>query len=45
MAATGLPFDQVYAVGAWTSWLINLYVAELLIARFGARGRVTARAA
>lgn len=41
MAATGLPFDQVYAVGAWTSWLINLYVAELLIARLDPRVRVT----
>ena len=29
----GLPFDQVYAVGAWTSWMINLLVAEALLQR------------
>ncbi len=44
LLATGLPHDQVYAVGAWASWLINLYVAELLIARLDARVRATTRA-
>jgi hypothetical protein len=28
-----LCFTQAYASGAWTSWMINLVVAELLIAR------------
>jgi uncharacterized membrane protein len=32
LAATGLPFAQVYAVGSWTSWLIDLLAAELLLA-------------
>jgi len=41
LAATGLPFDQVYAVGAWTSWLIDLLVAELLLSALGrARAQV-----
>jgi uncharacterized membrane protein len=35
----GLPFDQVYAVGSWTSWLIDLLAAELLLT--AARGRRT----
>lgn len=35
LAATGLPFDQVYAVGSWTSWLIDLVAAELLLATLG----------
>ena len=39
LAATGLPFDQVYAVGAWTSWLIDLLVAQLLLAATTARLR------
>jgi hypothetical protein len=30
LVASALPFDQVYAVGAWTSWLINLLAAEAL---------------
>jgi hypothetical protein len=33
LVASGLPFDQVYAVGAWTSWLINLLAVEALISR------------
>ncbi|HZU17826.1 MAG TPA: DUF2306 domain-containing protein [Candidatus Dormibacteraeota bacterium] len=36
LAFLGLPYAQVYAVGAWVSWLINLYLAELLIARLNA---------
>lgn len=41
LAATGLPFDQVYAVGSWTSWLIDLLVAELLLTALGrARAQV-----
>jgi uncharacterized membrane protein len=35
LAATGLPFEQVYAVGSWTSWLIDLLVAELLLTAIG----------
>jgi uncharacterized membrane protein len=31
--AVGMPFEQAYATGAWASWLINLLVAELLLAR------------
>jgi len=31
LAATGLPFDQVYAVGAWTSWMIDLLAAQVLL--------------
>jgi len=30
-AALGLPFEQAYAVGSWTCWLINLLVAEAII--------------
>ncbi|WP_327677139.1 DUF2306 domain-containing protein [Kitasatospora sp. NBC_00458] len=33
MDAVGVPFDQAYAAAAWTCWLINLVVAEYLIAR------------
>ncbi|GJF28886.1 hypothetical protein KNE206_15860 [Kitasatospora sp. NE20-6] len=33
LSGAGLPFDQVYGSGAWTSWLVNLLVAERLIAR------------
>ena len=33
LPALGLPFEQVYGSGAWTSWMINLLVAELLIVR------------
>ncbi|MFE2110254.1 DUF2306 domain-containing protein [Kitasatospora sp. NPDC059463] len=29
----GVPFEQAYATAAWTCWLINLVVAERLIAR------------
>lgn len=45
LLSAGLPYDQVYAVGAWASWLINLYVAELLIARLGSSVRATSRTA
>ncbi len=37
LAAIGLPYAQVYAVGSWSSWLINLYVAERLITYLAAR--------
>ena len=37
LAATGLPFDQVYAVGAWTSWLIDLVAAQALLTAVAAR--------
>ncbi|WP_380279464.1 DUF2306 domain-containing protein [Kitasatospora purpeofusca] len=33
MDLAGVPFEQAYATAAWTSWLINLVVAEHLIAR------------
>ncbi|MFJ6138082.1 DUF2306 domain-containing protein [Kitasatospora sp. NPDC092286] len=33
MPAVGVPFEQAYATAAWTSWLINLLVAEHVIAR------------
>ncbi|MEV6972335.1 DUF2306 domain-containing protein [Kitasatospora sp. NPDC093806] len=33
MAAAGVPFEQAYATAAWTCWLINLVVAEHLLAR------------
>lgn len=26
----GLPFDAVYAVGAWVSWMVNVMVADLI---------------
>lgn len=42
LAATGLPFEQVYAVGAWTSWLIDLLAAEFLLTAIG-RVRTAAR--
>ena len=50
LSAAGLPFNQVYGSGAWTSWMINLLVAELLIARTqnriaAARQRTTTHAA
>jgi uncharacterized membrane protein len=44
LAAAGLPFDQVYAVGSWTSWLIDLLAAELLLTAFR-RLRTTPRTA
>lgn len=31
LTSLGLPFDQVYAVGAWTAWMINLLAAETLL--------------
>jgi hypothetical protein len=37
LAAAGLPFDQVYAVGSWTSWMINLLAAQVLITATAAR--------
>jgi uncharacterized membrane protein len=33
LSAAGLSFDRAYQSGAWTSWMINLVVAQLLIAR------------
>ncbi|MFB8240087.1 DUF2306 domain-containing protein [Kitasatospora purpeofusca] len=33
MDLAGVPFEQAYATAAWTCWLINLVVAEHLIAR------------
>jgi uncharacterized membrane protein len=33
LPAVGVPFDQAYGSGAWTCWMINLLVAELLIVR------------
>lgn len=42
LAAFGLPFDTVYAVGAWTSWMINVMVAEAVMT--WAASRRTARA-
>jgi uncharacterized membrane protein len=46
LVASGLPFDQVYAVGAWTSWLINLVGVEVLISRtIVSRGRSAAHPA
>jgi uncharacterized membrane protein len=40
----GLPFDQVYAVGAWTAWMINLLAAETLLGMDRARRRRSAPA-
>ncbi|WP_051966791.1 DUF2306 domain-containing protein [Kitasatospora mediocidica] len=37
LPAVGLPFDQAYGSGAWTSWLIDLLVAERVIAGRGRR--------
>jgi hypothetical protein len=28
LTALGLPFEQVYASGAWTVWFLDLFVAE-----------------
>ncbi|MFJ4096367.1 DUF2306 domain-containing protein [Kitasatospora sp. NPDC089913] len=36
MDLAGVPFEQAYATAAWTCWLINLVVAEHLIARLPA---------
>ncbi|MFB7473943.1 DUF2306 domain-containing protein [Kitasatospora sp. NPDC056184] len=33
MDLAGVPFEQAYATAAWTCWLINLVLAEHLIAR------------
>ncbi|MFE2724833.1 DUF2306 domain-containing protein [Kitasatospora sp. NPDC059327] len=42
--ALGLSFDLAYGSAAWASWLINLLVAEFVIARPGAAdGRVEVR--
>lgn len=35
LSGAGIPFDQAYGSGAWASWLINLLVAEQVIARLG----------
>lgn len=32
LPAVGVPFDQAYASGAWSAWLINLLVTERVIA-------------
>ncbi len=40
MDLAGVPFEQAYATAAWTCWLINLVVAEHLVARL--RGRFPA---
>jgi uncharacterized membrane protein len=32
MVPLGLPFDQAYAVGSWTAWMINLLGAEAVLA-------------
>jgi hypothetical protein len=44
LAAAGLTFELVYAVGSWTSWLLNLLAAELLPTAVG-RTRSPSRAA
>ncbi|MFF2661411.1 DUF2306 domain-containing protein [Kitasatospora sp. NPDC058032] len=36
MDLAGVPFEQAYASAAWTCWLINLVVAERVIARIPA---------
>ena len=36
LGVTNLPFPVGYAVGSWTSWLINLLVAEILVSRLAA---------
>jgi uncharacterized membrane protein len=33
LGAADLPFDEVYAVGSWTTWLLDLLVAEALVTR------------
>jgi hypothetical protein len=38
LPALGLSFEDAYASGAWTAWMINLLVAEMLIIR--ARRRI-----
>ena len=43
LTVTGLPFDQVYAVGAWTAWMINLLVAEALLQLGGSRQQAGGR--
>ncbi|MER5865175.1 DUF2306 domain-containing protein [Kitasatospora sp. NPDC002040] len=32
-SAAGVPFEQAYTSGAWAAWLVNLLVAEQVIAR------------
>jgi uncharacterized membrane protein len=39
LTSFGLPFDQVYAVGAWTAWMINLLAAETLLGMSRTRRR------
>jgi hypothetical protein len=41
IASFGLPFDQWYAAGSWTAWLINLLFAELLLGAARQRRRVS----
>lgn len=33
LGVAGLPFDEMYAVGSWTTWLLDLLVAEVLVTR------------
>ncbi|WP_405019826.1 DUF2306 domain-containing protein [Kitasatospora sp. NBC_00070] len=42
-AAAGVPFEQAYTSGAWSAWLVNLLVAEHLIARRAAGRSVQVR--
>jgi uncharacterized membrane protein len=44
LSAAGLPFSEVYAVGSWTSWLVDLLAAELLLSRAAGRRREPAAA-
>lgn len=38
LPVTGLPFALAYQSGAWAAWIVNLLVAELLLARIQRRG-------
>lgn len=43
LTALGLPFDTVYAVGAWTSWMIDVMAAEAIMSLAARRRPVSAR--
>ena len=47
LTAMGLPFQQVYASGAWAVWFIDLFVAEALlgVGAAAAAGRAAVRSA
>jgi uncharacterized membrane protein len=45
MVPLGLPFDQAYAVGSWTAWMINLLGAEAILALGRTRRQVLTAAA